>query len=210
MVVVQIIDRGPYVHGRIVDLSPRAAEAALTEMIAGNGVTEPMEVPLLLGPPSLVADGGHDTAVAARREALRDWGRYLGQGLARHAPAAFDGLARDFVHAPDGGRMFEPAVHRCDSSGIDTQMMRCPLKQAWQAALVEEVNFDYSGYILGNYLDAQLAVNQIQLADEQSEIASTLCKVFTAAFPFDTPVTLPQLAPEPLLQPRLAVVRWLP
>jgi hypothetical protein len=77
---------------------------------------------------------GHDTAVAAMREALRDWGRYLGQGLARHAPADFDGLARDFVHAPDGGRMFEPAVHRCDSSGIDTQMMRCPLKQAWQAA----------------------------------------------------------------------------
>jgi hypothetical protein len=31
-------------------------------------------------------------------------------------------------------------------------------KQAWQTALVEEVNFDYSGYVLGNYLDAQLAV----------------------------------------------------
>jgi len=54
--------------------------------------------------------------------------------------------------------------------------------QAWQAALVEEVDFDYSGYVLGTYLDAQLAVNQIQLADEQSEVASTLCKVFTAAF----------------------------
>ena len=71
--------------------------------------------------------------------------------------------------------------------------------QAWQAALVEEVNFDYSGYVLGNYLDAQLAVNQIQLADEQSEVASTLCKVFTAAFPFDAPVTLRVLASEPLL-----------
>ena len=50
-------------------------------------------------------------------------------------------------------------------------------KQAWQAALVEEVNFDYSGYVLGNYLDAQPAANQIQPADEQFEIASTLCKV---------------------------------
>jgi len=77
---------------------------------------------------------GHEAAVAAMREALRDWGRHLGQGLARHAPGDFDGLARDFVHAPDGGRMFQPAVHRCDSSGIDTQMMSCPLKQAWQAA----------------------------------------------------------------------------
>ena len=30
-------------------------------------------------------------------------------------------------------------------------------KQAWQAALVEEVHFDYSGYVLGNYLLAQEA-----------------------------------------------------
>ena len=64
---------------------------------------------------------------------------------------------------------------------------------------MEEVHFDYSGYVLGNYLDAQLAVNQIQLADEQSEIASTLCKAVMAAFPFDAPVTLPELASEPLL-----------
>lgn len=77
---------------------------------------------------------GREAAVAAMREALRDWGRQLGRGLARHAPDDFAGLARDFVQAPDGGRMFAPAVHRCDASGIDTQMMRCPLKQAWQDA----------------------------------------------------------------------------
>jgi hypothetical protein len=77
---------------------------------------------------------GRDAVVAAMRETLRDWGRHLGQGLARHAPEDFEGLARDFVYAPDGGRMFQPAVHRCDASGIDTQMMTCPLKQAWQAA----------------------------------------------------------------------------
>ena len=72
-------------------------------------------------------------------------------------------------------------------------------EQTWRSAVVEEVHFDYSGYILGNYLDAQLAVNQIQLADEQSEVASTLCKVFTAAFPFDAPVALPEFESEPLL-----------
>jgi hypothetical protein len=72
-------------------------------------------------------------------------------------------------------------------------------EQAWRSAIVEEVHFDYSGYVLGNYLDAQQAVNQIQLADEHSEVANTLCKVFTAAFPFEKPVTLPELAPEPLL-----------
>jgi len=77
---------------------------------------------------------GRDAAIAAMREALRDWGRHLGRGLARHAPGDFDGMARDFVHAPDGGDMFQPAVHRCDASGIDTQMMACPLKKAWEAA----------------------------------------------------------------------------
>jgi hypothetical protein len=65
---------------------------------------------------------------------FRDWGTHLGQGLAQHSPDDFVGLAQDFVQAPDGGKMLQPAVHRCDSSGIDTQMMRCPLKRAWQAA----------------------------------------------------------------------------
>jgi hypothetical protein len=48
--------------------------------------------------------------------------------------------------------------------------------RAWQAALVKEVRFEYSGYVLGNYLDTQLAVNQIQIADEQSWIARLLFK----------------------------------
>ena len=72
-------------------------------------------------------------------------------------------------------------------------------EQAWRSAVAEEVDFDYSGYVLGNYLDAQQTVNQIQLVDEQSEAATTLCKVFTAAFPFEERVTLPELASEPLL-----------
>ena len=42
-------------------------------------------------------------------------------------------------------------------------------------------------------------MNQIQLAKEQSEVSRALCKVFTAAFPFEAPVTLPELASEPLL-----------
>jgi hypothetical protein len=73
-------------------------------------------------------------------------------------------------------------------------------KEAWQAAVVEEAHFDYSGYVLGNYLDAQQVVNQIQVVNEQSEVARALCKMFTAAFPFEVPVTLPDLAPEPLFE----------
>jgi hypothetical protein len=57
-------------------------------------------------------------------------------------------------------------------------------ERAWRAALVEEVSFDYSGYVLGNYLDAQLAVNQIQLANEQSEVSRALCKVFYGRLSF--------------------------
>ena len=72
-------------------------------------------------------------------------------------------------------------------------------KQAWQAALADEVSFDYSGYVLGNYLDAQDSVNQIRLANEQSDEARVLCKVFTAAFPFHAAMTLPEFTPDSLL-----------
>src|ERR1700752_2396880 len=57
--------------------------------------------------------------------------------------------------------------------------------QAWQTAVQKKVVFDYSGYVLGNYLDAQLTLNQSVLADEQSEVARILAKVFTAAFVFE-------------------------
>lgn len=58
-------------------------------------------------------------------------------------------------------------------------------REAWRAAVVGEVDFDYSGYVIGNYLDAQGTVNGVVLIDEQSDVAGTLSKVFTAAFAFD-------------------------
>jgi len=64
---------------------------------------------------------------------------------------------------------------------------------AWQAALVECVDFDYSGYVLGNYLDAQYEINGLRLFDEESESAQALSRVFTAAFIFESPRTLPDL-----------------
>jgi hypothetical protein len=72
-------------------------------------------------------------------------------------------------------------------------------RRAWQAGVVREVDFGYSGYVLGNYLDAQQAVNGTELFDEQSEMGKVLAKVFTAAFVFDAPVSLPAMAGEPLL-----------
>jgi hypothetical protein len=72
--------------------------------------------------------------------------------------------------------------------------------RAWKAGVVREADFEYSGYALGNYLDAQEAVNGAQLFDEQSETGQVLAKVFTAAFVFDAPVSLPAMAGEPLLE----------
>jgi hypothetical protein len=63
----------------------------------------------------------------------------------------------------------------------------------WRAATRRRVDFDHSGYVLGNYLDAQEAVNGVRLFDEQSEVAAALCRAFTAAFVFDAPVALPAL-----------------
>jgi hypothetical protein len=72
-------------------------------------------------------------------------------------------------------------------------------RRAWQAAVVLEAEFDHSGYVLGNYLDAQQAVNGVALVDEQSQPAKALSKVFTAGFFFDAPVVVPDLPAEELL-----------
>jgi hypothetical protein len=71
-------------------------------------------------------------------------------------------------------------------------------KASWRTAAVRDVPFDHSGYVLGNYLDAQDAVNHAQIFAEQSDDATALAKAFTAAFPFEQPVALPDLAPAPL------------
>ncbi len=81
---------------------------------------------------------GRAEAISAMREAIRAWGRWQGAGLAARAGDPFAGLLESFVLAPDGGRMFEPKVARCDAGGLDAQMMRCPLKEAWgEAGLAE-------------------------------------------------------------------------
>jgi L-2-amino-thiazoline-4-carboxylic acid hydrolase len=94
---------------------------------------------------ALEARLGRTEAVAVLREATRAWGRWQGAGLAAALPTAgasggdrFAALVESFVHAPDGGRMFEPAVARCDAAGLDAQMMRCPLKEAWTEAGLAE------------------------------------------------------------------------
>jgi len=69
----------------------------------------------------------------------------------------------------------------------------------WQQSVLEEVGFSYSGYVIGNYLDAQDVLNHSGF-DEEAEDAKTLCKIFTAAFPFHEQVTFPELEANELLK----------
>src|ERR1700746_644223 len=71
---------------------------------------------------------------------------------------------------------------------------------AWAAALVEEVDFEYSGYVLGDYLDAQELVNGVRTEEwERSAAALTLKKLFTAAIPFEeTPAPFPAIEEQTL------------
>jgi hypothetical protein len=66
-------------------------------------------------------------------------------------------------------------------------------KKLWDASVSKTVDFDYSGYVLGQYLDAQSVINERVLFDEESELGRTLAKVFTAAFVFDKSIVLPAL-----------------
>ena len=45
---------------------------------------------------------------------------------------------------------------------------------AWAAALVEEVDFEYSGYVLGDYLDAQERVNGVRTGEREQSAAALL------------------------------------
>ena len=70
---------------------------------------------------------------------------------------------------------------------------------AWQAALVREEPFDQSGYAIGNYLDAQDAVNGTHYLDAQHDVEHALGRVFTAGFMFDAPEAFPDLDRDRLL-----------
>ena len=71
--------------------------------------------------------------------------------------------------------------------------------EAWQKALVREVPLEYSGYIVGNYLDAQDATNGTHYVDGLAEAERALSQVFTAGFVFDAPVSFPDLDRDRLL-----------
>lgn len=84
---------------------------------------------------------GAPQAEALLARAIEARGREIGRAFARYGPADLAGLRDAFVTAvPDGGRMFDPLVERCDAGGLDIMLRRCPLQDAWREAGVADAD----------------------------------------------------------------------
>jgi len=82
---------------------------------------------------------GEPQATSLMARAIEARGREIGRAFARYGPADLPGLRDAFVSGvPDGGRMFDPHVERCDAARLDITLRRCPLKDAWHEAGVPE------------------------------------------------------------------------
>ena len=75
---------------------------------------------------------GDTRAAEIMGRAIYARGVEIGKNFSRYAPADLTGLRDAFLgFVPDEGRMFDPLVMRCDDGGLDIQLRRCPLKEAW-------------------------------------------------------------------------------
>ena len=81
---------------------------------------------------------GEEEAIDVIRAALIERGRAFGETLKQFGPRNFRGLCDSFAYVPDGGKMFDPEEIRCDGSGLELKMKKCPLKEAWQSAGVSD------------------------------------------------------------------------
>lgn len=87
----------------------------------------------------LAAEFGDAKAEEVLKRAIYKRGLAIGQQFARFGPADIEGLRRAFIDfIPDGGRVFQPEVRRCDAGGLDLKFHACPLKEAWLEAGMTE------------------------------------------------------------------------
>jgi hypothetical protein len=78
---------------------------------------------------------GEDKAAEIMKRGIYQRGLEVGRHFAKYGPADTEGLKDAFLgFIPDGGKMFEPELERCDAEGLDIKFHRCPLKEAWQEA----------------------------------------------------------------------------
>jgi hypothetical protein len=84
---------------------------------------------------TLRAEHGEARATEIMGRAIYTRGTEIGRSFARYAPGDLAGLRDAFLRAvPDEGRMFAPTVTRCDRDGLDIELQRCPLQDAWREA----------------------------------------------------------------------------
>ncbi len=78
---------------------------------------------------------GESKAAEIIKRGIYNRGLEIGKPFKKFAPADLTGLKDAFFDfIPDGGKMFDPKVQKCDESGLEIKMRRCPLKEAWQEA----------------------------------------------------------------------------
>ena len=93
---------------------------------------------------------GEERAATILERAIYARGTEIGRQFAKYGPADIVGLKDAFVGGvPDAGRMFAPAVERCDAEGADITLQRCPLKEAWLEAGVPEADVAKLCHIAG-------------------------------------------------------------
>jgi hypothetical protein len=106
---------------------------------------------------------GEPKAAEIIKRGIYNRGLEIGKPFKKFAPADLTGLKDAFLaFIPDGGKMFDPEVRRCDDNGLEIKMRRCPLKEAWQeagltdsdiahmcdiAAIVDKGTFEGAGFV---------------------------------------------------------------
>ena len=101
---------------------------------------------------------GAEAAAEMLKSAIYARGLEVGQRFAKHGPSDMQGIHDAFLaFLPDGGRMFQPEVKRCDSGGVDIKFHSCPLKQAWQEAGLSDEQVATLCHIAGQVDDGTFA-----------------------------------------------------
>ncbi len=77
---------------------------------------------------------GKQQAVEIMRSTAYEFGRPIGQSLACFAPNDFSGIAENYAKPPCDGAIFSPDIRKLDGSGLEVQMMSCPIKDSWVEA----------------------------------------------------------------------------
>lgn len=84
---------------------------------------------------ALQKDVGDQKAAAIMKSGIYNRGLDIGVQFKKFSPADLEGLKNAFLaFIPDEGKMFDPEVLRCDGEALEIKMHRCPLKDAWHYA----------------------------------------------------------------------------